>query len=87
MNPIKIMINGLPGNVAKSSPDHALKDDRITLLPHSLTGPEIEADQCTIAGTVIELIHPADREKKWMRIVSRARTFHQRGLHPSLGRQ
>jgi 4-hydroxy-tetrahydrodipicolinate reductase len=33
-------------------------------LPHSLTGPEIQADRHTIAGTVIELIHPADRDQK-----------------------
>jgi 4-hydroxy-tetrahydrodipicolinate reductase len=39
------MINGLPGNVAAIIAGHALNDPRITLLPHSLTGPEIQADQ------------------------------------------
>jgi 4-hydroxy-tetrahydrodipicolinate reductase len=64
LNKINIMINGLPGNVASIIAGHALKDNRITLLPHSLTGPEIEADQTTVAGMSIELIRPADREKK-----------------------
>lgn len=64
MNRIKIMINGLPGNVASIITGHALKDSRIALLPHSLTGPEIEADHTTNSGTPIELIRPADREKK-----------------------
>jgi 4-hydroxy-tetrahydrodipicolinate reductase len=58
------MINGLPGNVAAIIAGHALRDPRVTLLPHSLTGPEIQTDQHTIAGTVIELIQPADRNKK-----------------------
>jgi len=61
---VKIMINGIPGNVASIIAAHALRDPRITLLPHSLTGPEIEADRQDIFGTVIELIQPADRDEK-----------------------
>ena len=72
---IKMMINGLPGNVATIIADHALRDARITLLPHSLTGPEIEAGQCTIADTVIELIKPADRDPKIEAIVNRYGDF------------
>jgi 4-hydroxy-tetrahydrodipicolinate reductase len=64
MKTVNMMINGLPGNVAAIIAGHALDDPRITLLPHSLTGPEIQADRHTIAGTVIELIHPADRDQK-----------------------
>ncbi len=62
MNLIPIMINGLPGNVASIIVGHALRDDRVALLPHSLTGPEIQDDQCTIAGTAIELIRPVGRD-------------------------
>jgi 4-hydroxy-tetrahydrodipicolinate reductase len=58
------MINGLPGNVASIIAGHAMADPRVSLLPHSLTGPEIDADQHTISGTAIELIKPADREKR-----------------------
>lgn len=64
MKSVKIMINGLPGNVASIIGGHALQDPRIILLPHSLTGPEIQAERHTIAGRVIELIQPADRNKK-----------------------
>ena len=62
MEPIKMMINGLPGNVATTIAAHALRDPRITLLPHSLTGPEIDEGRCNIADTAIELIKPADRD-------------------------
>ena len=84
MNPIKIMINGLPGNVASIIAGHALTDTRVTLLPHSFTGPEIEADQHTLSGTTIELIKPADREKRFEAIA----TMHGRFInvdftHPS----
>jgi len=61
---VKIMINGLPGKVASIIAGHALQDSRITLLRHSLTGPEIQAGRHTISGTVIELITPTDRDKK-----------------------
>ncbi|MBR9986441.1 MAG: dihydrodipicolinate reductase [Desulfosarcina sp.] len=64
MQPVKIMINGLPGNVTATIAGHALQDPRIILLPYSLTGPEIQADRHTISGSVIELIRPADRNKK-----------------------
>jgi 4-hydroxy-tetrahydrodipicolinate reductase len=64
MEPIPIMINGLPGNVASVVAKHALQDGRVNLLPHSLTGPEIEIDRCLIAETAIELIRPADRDRR-----------------------
>jgi 4-hydroxy-tetrahydrodipicolinate reductase len=64
MKPVKIVISGIPGSVASIIAGHALKDPRVTLLPYSLTGPEIESDRHTISGTVIELIKPADRDKK-----------------------
>ena len=46
MNPIKVMVNGLPGNMAKTVAARALHDDRFSLVPWSLTGPEITADEC-----------------------------------------
>ena len=64
MEPIQIMINGLPGNVASIIAAHALKDQRIAVLPYSLTGPEIAADQCAIDGTVMELIKPEARSAR-----------------------
>ena len=64
MKSVKIMINGLPGNVASIIADHASRDPRVILLPYSLTGPEIQSDRHTISGKVIELIQPADRHEK-----------------------
>ncbi len=64
MKPVKIMINGLPGNVTSTIAGHALQDPRIILMPHSLTGPEIQADRHTISGRVFELIRPAVRNEK-----------------------
>ncbi|WP_319409620.1 dihydrodipicolinate reductase [uncultured Desulfosarcina sp.] len=75
MKALKIVINGLPGNVASIIAGHALKDPRITLLPYSLTGPEIESDRHTISGTVIELIQPADRDTKMDALVKRYGEF------------
>jgi 4-hydroxy-tetrahydrodipicolinate reductase len=64
MEKIKIMVNGLPGNVASIIAGHALNDTRVTLLPHSLTGPEIEDHHCTISETGFELIQPADHRQQ-----------------------
>ncbi|HSO18633.1 MAG TPA: dihydrodipicolinate reductase [Desulfosarcina sp.] len=64
MKPIGLMINGLPGNVASIIAGHVLADNRFTLLPHSLTGPDIDAAQCMVAGARIELIKPDDREAR-----------------------
>lgn len=64
MNNIKVMINGLPGNVAKVIAAHAMADHRLTLLPYAMTGPEIDAAHCHIDGLAIELIRPEARETK-----------------------
>jgi len=64
MQPTLMMINGLPGNVASIIAGHALHDERISLLPYSLTGPEIEADQCAVEDTVIHLIKPDERNSR-----------------------
>ncbi len=64
MNPIRLMINGLPGNVASIIAGHVLQDDRFQLLPHSLTGPEIAADYHKVAATRIALIKPGDRDRR-----------------------
>ncbi len=64
MNRIKIMLNGLPGNVAQVICRQALADERITVLPYSLTGPEIQIPDCHIGETTIRLIGPEQREDK-----------------------
>ena len=58
MDPIKVMINGLPGNVAQVVAQQVIHDDRFELIPHSLTGAEITETEVTIAKTTIRLVQP-----------------------------
>ena len=62
MDSIKVMVNGLPGNVAVNLTRHILADDRFTAVPFSLTGPEITAADHTIDTTRIQLIRPQDQD-------------------------
>lgn len=62
MAPVAVMINGLPGNVTQMLVRHLLRDDRFTLVPCSLTGPEIDIDRFEVDKTVIELLHPDSRD-------------------------
>ena len=64
MQPIKIMVNGLPGNMAAIVTQMALANPDFEVLPYSLTGPEIEETTCTVADTMLELIHPTQRDAK-----------------------
>ncbi|MFP4158283.1 MAG: dihydrodipicolinate reductase [Desulfobacterales bacterium] len=63
MKPVKIMINGLPGNVASVLADRAVKDGRFKVIPLSLTGPEIQEKQYTAAGVSFRLIPPQQRQE------------------------
>jgi 4-hydroxy-tetrahydrodipicolinate reductase len=63
MNPINVMVNGLPGNVAQIIARHILTDPRFELLPYSLTGPEIQEPEYTVDNFSLELIRPAAREQ------------------------
>ncbi len=58
MKQIKIMINGLPGNVAAIVAKHALEDNRFDVICESLTGPEIEETEHTIGSTAFRLSTP-----------------------------
>lgn len=62
MTPIKVMVNGLPGNVARKVAGFIVKDARFELVPYSLTGPEIEASEDRIDGTSVKLITPENRD-------------------------
>jgi 4-hydroxy-tetrahydrodipicolinate reductase len=63
MNPIKVMVNGLPGNMAVLVATHILGDDRFELIPESLTGPEIQENEHAIESLRIKLIRPEMREQ------------------------
>lgn len=62
MEPIKVIVNGLPGNMATKAAEHVLRDSGLTLLPYALTGPEITADHTTVDTTKVTLIRPDHRE-------------------------
>lgn len=64
MKPSKVMVNGMPGNMATRVARHILADNRYELIPHSLTGPEIASRQHPIDGVTVELIGPADRQQQ-----------------------
>ena len=63
MNPIKVMVNGLPGNMASSVVQHALNDNRFELISQSLTGPEITVSETTVGSVAFTLIQPQDRDQ------------------------
>jgi len=68
MEPIKVMMNGIPGNVVVTITRHLLRDSRFQLLPHALTGPEITNDTVDIDGHTVGLIRPDDRQSAIERI-------------------
>ena len=65
MNPIKVMVNGLPGSVSQIVAAQILKDERFELVPFSLTGPEIQQPEFHLEALKIDLIQP---EKKKLQI-------------------
>jgi 4-hydroxy-tetrahydrodipicolinate reductase len=64
MNPIKVMVNGLPGNVAQIVARHIFEDPRFELLPYSMTGPEIQESEHKIETLSIELIGSDNKASK-----------------------
>ena len=62
MQPINIMVNGMPGNMAVLIATRALGDPRFNLVPHSLTGPEITATGHTIGDNTFTLIQAEARD-------------------------
>lgn len=64
MTPINIMINGLPGNVARILAAAAITDSRFQLVPFSLTGDEIEQTSLSIGQSEIALIKPGERDRE-----------------------
>ncbi len=63
MEKISIMINGLPGNVAKTMVSGALKDNRFQVIPYSLTGPDIDQAVLTRDGIEFFLVKPDQRDQ------------------------
>jgi 4-hydroxy-tetrahydrodipicolinate reductase len=62
MNPIRVMVNGLPGNMAATVAGHVVSDSRFDLIPFSLTGSEIPFSEYKLGNDAIRLIHPDNRD-------------------------
>jgi 4-hydroxy-tetrahydrodipicolinate reductase len=68
MNRIKIMVNGLPGNMAACVARNLLNDKRFVLINQSLTGPEIEQMECDIYSISVFLVKPDMRDQTIQKI-------------------
>jgi 4-hydroxy-tetrahydrodipicolinate reductase len=64
MKPIKVMVNGLPGNLARKVAGYLLTDGRFELVDQSLTGPEIQESECFIDDLSVKLIQADQRDSK-----------------------
>ncbi len=58
---IKVMVNGLPGNMAKEIIE-AVQRRGLTIVPYSLTGPGVELEEMTIGDEVITIVKPEIRD-------------------------
>ncbi|WDP88798.1 MAG: dihydrodipicolinate reductase [Desulfobacter sp.] len=70
MTPIPIMINGLPGNVARIIAAGALSDQRFDLVPFSLTGADVQPASVTVGQVEINLVKPDTRNDKIKEILA-----------------
>ncbi|MBW2489601.1 MAG: dihydrodipicolinate reductase [Deltaproteobacteria bacterium] len=75
MNRIKLMVNGLPGNMATNVVKHALEDRRFELITQSLTGPEITDTETVIDSVSFDLIQPQDRDRSILSIKDKESPF------------
>ena len=75
MNRIKIMVNGIPGNMAGNVAKYAINDDRFELIPYSLTGPEISEDKHNIDSIAITLIHPENSKQAIADLIEKEGVF------------
>ena len=75
MEPIPVMINGLPGNMSQVVLRHILRDGRFTALPYSLTGAEITDSVFRLEELTVELLRPDARDRAIGEIKSSAGDF------------
>ncbi len=62
MEKIKLLISGMPGNMAVNVARHAMADNRFEVLTAALTGPEITDETCTVDSTLFRLVRPEKRD-------------------------
>jgi len=74
-NRIKVMINGMPGNVATVIAGNAISESRFEILPFSLTGPEIRETVFRLGPMEIALIRPHERDRAIREIIQEHAPF------------
>ncbi len=62
MEPIKVVVNGVPGNMATKTAEHILQDKTLTLVPYALTGADISANTAQVDSVAVQLIRPDNRQ-------------------------
>lgn len=62
MEPVPIMVNGLPGKMAATMFNFALKDSRVAVVPFSLTGADIPFSEYETETMTVKLLHPDRRD-------------------------
>ena len=75
MKKIKVMVNGLPGKMAETAAKQVIADERVELIPCSLTGPEITQPIHLVEGIDIQLITPEKRSAEFPRIKKKYADF------------
>ncbi len=75
MKKIKVMVNGIPGNMAVIVAQHAMIDPRFELIPYSLTGPEILDTEYIVDTLSFRLIQPVHREQVIAEITEKHGSF------------
>jgi len=75
MDKIRVMVNGIPGNVAVNIAKHILKDNRLKLIPFSMTGPEIIESRYNLDGSPIDLLKPGVRDDEIKKIIKNEKSF------------
>jgi 4-hydroxy-tetrahydrodipicolinate reductase len=72
---IPIMINGLPGNVARIMAAAGFADERFIVMPYSLTGQDILEPTAMVGETKFLLVKPDTRDKKIREIFTQYPSF------------
>ncbi|MGD2271280.1 MAG: dihydrodipicolinate reductase [Desulfobacterales bacterium] len=75
MSIANVMVNGLPGNMAQVVARQLVTDNRLDLVPYSLTGPEISATEHHVKGVTIRLVRPDARDVTIREIKASTRSF------------
>jgi len=57
------MVNGIPGNMGRIVAETVLERG-MRLVPYSLTGADVTANEATVGSTVVQLLKPNDRDAR-----------------------